>query len=67
MNSNTKYAKKHGFCSLTDMLNNNHKIFKGTRCNTAWDNPNSKRNKAKNYKKAVKIVLDTLEDIDGTI
>lgn len=49
------------------MLNNNHKIFKGTRCNTAWDNPNSKRNKAKNYKKAVKIVLDTLEDIDGTI
>lgn len=52
MNKNTKASQKNGFSSMHDMNTNGHKVFKGTICNTAWDNPNSKKNNRKAYKKA---------------
>jgi hypothetical protein len=50
-NKNTKYARSKGFCSMDDMNSNGNKIFKGTSCDTAWDNKNSKKRSRKIYKK----------------
>jgi hypothetical protein len=50
-NKNTKYARSKGFCSMDDMNNNGNKIFKGTSCDTAWDNKNSKKSAPKQYKR----------------
>ena len=49
-NKNTKHARSKGFCSMDDMNSNGNKIFKGSTCDTAWDNPNSKRTSRKQYK-----------------
>jgi len=51
MNKNTKRARAKGFSSMVDMEDNSNKISKGVCVNTAWDNPNSKKHRAKNYKK----------------
>jgi len=50
-NKNTKHARSKGFCSMDDMNSNGNKIFKGTSCDTAWDNENSKKRSRKIYKK----------------
>lgn len=51
-NKNTKKAKKAGFCSMKDMNSNGNKIFKGSCCDTSWDNPKSNRRGRKIYKRA---------------
>ena len=50
-NSNTKQARKLGFCSMDDMVRNGNKIFKGSCCDTSWDNPKSNKRSRKTYKK----------------
>jgi len=50
-NKNTKQARSLGFCSSYDMKNNGNKIFKGSCCDTSWDNPNSNKKGRKVYKK----------------
>ena len=50
-NKNTKRAKANGYCSLKDMQNDGNKIFKGSACDTAWDNKNSNKRARKIYKK----------------
>jgi hypothetical protein len=49
-NKNTKMARKAGFASLKDMQSSGTKVFKGSICDTAWDNSNCKRNYRKTYK-----------------
>lgn len=51
-NKNSKYAQKRGFSSMDDMnRSGGNQIFKGSYCNTAWDNPNSNKNARKVYKR----------------
>lgn len=51
MNKNTKIARKHGYASMKDMQTNGTKTFKGSCCDTSWDNNNSKKKSRKNYSK----------------
>lgn len=51
MNKKTKAARKAGFASQDDMIRNGTKVFRGTCCDTAWDNPNSKKKSKKIYRK----------------
>lgn len=51
-NKNTIQARKAGYCSMDDMNRDGNKIFKGSCCDTAWDNKNSKKKIRKVYKKA---------------
>lgn len=51
MNKNTARARKEGFCSMDDMNRNGNKTFKGSCCDTSWDNKNSKKTSRKTYKK----------------
>lgn len=48
-NKNTKQARKAGFASKKDQINNGTRIFEGSNCDTSWDNPNSKHRKRKQY------------------
>lgn len=50
-NKNTKSARANGFSSSKDMNGGGNKIFKGSSCDTAWDNPNSKKTTRKVFKK----------------
>ena len=52
MNKKTKQARKAGYCSMDDMLKGGNKIFSGKECNTAWNNPNSRRTAAHVYRRA---------------
>ena len=49
-NKNTKYARANGFASLKDQQSNGTKVFSGGRCDTRWDNKNSKKRSRKIYK-----------------
>jgi hypothetical protein len=51
MNRKTAHARKKGFCSTKDMEQNGNKIFKGSECDTSWDNPKSNRNSPHRYGK----------------
>lgn len=50
-NKKTMRARKNGFCSQHDENRGGNKIFKGQKCDTRWDNPNSKKRSRKVYKK----------------
>ncbi len=50
-NKNTRQARAAGFSSKKDENNNGNKIFKGSTCDTAWDNPNSKKTSRKQYQR----------------
>jgi hypothetical protein len=51
MNKNTKRARRAGYSSRRDYEAKSHKIYRGDICDTAWNNPNSKKRYAKKYKK----------------
>jgi hypothetical protein len=62
MNKNTKAWKKLGWSNMAETTmgtgtqrkiveRNAEKIFKGSCCDTSWDNPKSKHNARKNFKK----------------
>jgi len=50
-NRNTKQAHRAGFASKKDQNNNGTKLFKGSCCDTSWDNPNSKKTRRKQYQR----------------
>ena len=50
-NKNTKRARKAGFCSQKDQERNGNQIFKGSCCDTSWDNKNSNKRSRKIYRK----------------
>jgi len=50
MNKNTRQARSKGYSSKKDQNNGTNKVFEGSKCDTRWDNPNSKHRKAKVYK-----------------
>ena len=50
-NRNTKQAHRAGFASKKDQNNNGTKLFKGSCCDTSWDNPNSKKTRRKLYQR----------------
>lgn len=62
MNKNTRAARKKGLSNMPETTmgtgsqrkiveRNAEKIFKGSACDTSWDNPKSKHTSSKNYKK----------------
>lgn len=62
MNKNTKAARKKGFSNMPEttvgtgtgrLIIERHAepVFKGKACDTAWNNPNSKKSSRKVYKK----------------
>ena len=62
MNRNTKRAKKMGLSNMAETTNGTgtsrqivarhaEPIFKGSACDTAWNNKNSKHKNPKRYKK----------------
>ena len=59
-NKNTKLARRKGYCNYKAYMasldknasvDQSQMVFKGQACNTAWDNPNSKRKSPKRFKK----------------